>query len=111
QYQNIKTLRRNHNSVETYTSRNSINRFTQVTDDGLIYPYPKGGRLGLETGMQQEHSGRLQMKFSRAWSGLHELTALAGSELRQSKTNGYNQMVYGYDDSRLTYTDIDMVNL
>src|SRR5690606_32405980 len=44
------------------------------------------------------------------WQGLHDLSAVLGGEIRQTHTTGTNQRIYGYDDERLTYVDIDMVN-
>ncbi len=65
---------------DSYFARNLVNRFTQ--SNGTI---PYGGIMEYEQPREhQTHSGRLQVNFNRTMAGLHVLSALAGTEIRQT---------------------------
>lgn len=67
---------------DSYFARNLVNRFTQSNGTKVI---PYGGIMEYEQPREhQTHSGRLQVNFNRTMAGLHVLSALAGTEIRQT---------------------------
>ncbi|TMI63728.1 MAG: SusC/RagA family TonB-linked outer membrane protein [Bacteroidetes bacterium] len=94
----------------SYFSRNLINRYSQVNGASVKNIIPKGGVLDQTDGNMLSHSGRAQLNFNHSWSGVHELVAIAGTEVRQINTHSHSNRSYGYNDEFLTSSNIDYVN-
>lgn len=90
---------RNHSPLESYSTRFLINRFTQISPEGLLsYPVPMGGILNL---VQSNSSGnylRGQLNFDHTWKEDHELHAILGGELKEMTLLTSGVGYYGYDD-------------
>jgi len=98
-----------HNSG-SYYSRNLINQYTQIADDGsLSYPVPLGGIL--EQGSSRLVSNRVrgQVNYAKRWTDKHALTALLGTEWSSVVSESTTQApAYGYnDDTQTFYPNID----
>lgn len=115
EYQNISF--RNNRDAKTYYARDLINKFTIINTNGInTYQVPKGGIL--ETGKYEllSNNGRLQLDFNKRIATIHQINALAGAEIRQTKTEGNLTKSYGYDDNfgvssnALNYTTYVPVN-
>lgn len=89
-------------SEELYFTRNLINRYTQVTDDGLERIIPRGSIVDRINSKVKSHAIRAQLNFNKHWSK-HEVNALMGYERRQAETTGFGNRIYGYNDEVLTY--------
>ncbi len=89
----------NYNNDSSYYSRNAINNFTQVdpVTGGLSYPIPVGGISLLSNTEVVSNQGRGQLNFNKRWQSKHELTAIAGFEIRSIVTTGNGSILYGYD--------------
>lgn len=107
QYGKQKQESRDHNRVETYMARNLINLHTKVNNGLLQYQVPMGGILDLSRGNLESHSVRGQMNYNNNWEDLHELSFIAGGEVRQTHTNYNNNRTYGYDDNILTFGNVN----
>jgi TonB-linked SusC/RagA family outer membrane protein len=87
----------------SYYVRNLVNKFTQ-SDGTRILPY--GGILeGDPSVASVGHSGRVQLNYNRNLRNGHQITALAGSEIRElsSETSpGYR--LFNYNESTLNGT-------
>ncbi|MBB2953808.1 SusC/RagA family TonB-linked outer membrane protein [Sphingobacterium sp. JUb56] len=67
---------------DSYFVRNLVNRFTQSNGNRVI---PYGGIMEYEQPAEHKtHSGRLQINYKRTIASMHEMTALAGTEIRQT---------------------------
>ncbi|SEN13561.1 TonB-linked outer membrane protein, SusC/RagA family [bacterium A37T11] len=84
-------------SQDTYFTRNLINQYSVIGSKGVTYNLPLGAYLSLGHQDLTAHSGRFQADY-RLDQGPHSLVLLAGMELRQSKSNGNEQVLYGYDE-------------
>ena len=94
----------------TYYTRNLINQLTQ--DDGsgnLIRPIPIGGILDLTNQSSASHNLRTQVTYAKQWSK-HDVSALAGYEVKEVNTIGSSLRYYGYDDNLATNQVVDYVN-
>jgi len=99
---------RQHFSQETYYTRNLINRFTQVNGEEIIRPVPLGGILDRDYQETSAHAGRGQLNYAKSWTK-HEVSALAGVELRDATNSGNNNRLYGYDDNLLVNNAVNFV--
>lgn len=86
--------------AESYAVRDMVNQFLQ--DDGTS-PFPQGGILHSDDRHLTTHSGRVQLNYNKQFGAHHDLSALAGTELRQHVTEGNQYSLYGYDDDILTF--------
>lgn len=103
--QNQKTA--NHYSLETYMARNQINLYTQNENKILKYKVPMGGILDLTDATLTAHSARGQINYNDVWDNIHELTFMAGAEIRQTNSMFNNGRTYGYDHSILTFGNVN----
>jgi len=96
---------------DAYYTRDLINRFTQVNPDGsLNRPVPVGDiimRNNLET---FSNHARAQLNYDKRWNGEHQVSAIAGWEISDVHTKGYNAVFYGYDQKgSITTPNLDYV--
>lgn len=99
-------------SEKTYFARNLINNFSAVDANGkLAYAIPRGAILDMDQLTATSQSIRGQLNFNRQWNDKHNLTAIAGYELRDFHTVGNSNRSYGYDDSHATALAVDYVTL
>lgn len=101
QFEKQTVVMENYSSLQTYYTRNLVNRFSQrnITTGAFTYPLPKGGILVLgNTGMS---SGNLrgQLDYTQTFHNKHNITAISGAEIKQVITTGYSRTSYGYDDA------------
>ena len=96
---NNQTLR----TLESYYTRNEINRITKINADGSItQPVPLGDILDKENASVQSLNFRGQLNMDRSW-GIHHLTAIAGYERRSVTGSSDLRRLYGYDSEHETY--------
>jgi TonB-linked SusC/RagA family outer membrane protein len=100
QYWNGNTANRQLNSMESYYTRDMINRFTQrnLSTNQLAYAIPKGGILDLEYIRSQAHHLRLQADFNFQVASLHEINGIMGYEIRDQHADANKTRSYGYDE-------------
>lgn len=102
---------RNYSSETLFFTRDLINQFTQINEDGSIaMAVPEGGILDLDNGKSYSHNLRFQLNYSKVWQENHELTALAGYELRDRQSTGDAVRYYGYDDELGISKPVDQVS-
>jgi len=93
---------RNLHSENSYYTRNQINQLTIVNEDGsLTLPIPLGGILDRDHGTLGYHNLRGQLDFNKTWNH-HDVTAIAGAEMRKQDRRIEQYRLYGYDDEHAT---------
>jgi TonB-linked SusC/RagA family outer membrane protein len=85
----------------TYYTRNYINKFTNVDAGEIRRPVPRGGILDQVSTRYEAHNLRTQLNYNHGWynrmhSKHHQVTALAGAEVRGIKTFYESSRIYGY---------------
>lgn len=102
QYQNENQLSTNtiNYSPQSYMVRNLVNKFTQYAASPLSfnYPFPQGGILNIGSNTLNSNNVRSQLNFSKL-AGKHNITGLAGAEIRETTTSTYNYISYGYESN------------
>lgn len=109
QYEHQPSFGRQFYSEDTYYTRNLINRFSQVSDNGILRPVPLGGILDRSQSELKAQSLRGQINYTADW-GNHSIAAIIGLEIRHARNEGNNTRLYGYDDDLQTTNRVDYVN-
>ena len=114
QYQDYSVNGRNFKSLQTYDTRDLINRFTNFNqiDPNLRYPVPKNGITDLTNSRSKYYAVRGTLSFNKNLGDFQELSALAGGEVSDSR-GGYtsNERIYGYDNLTGSFrNNIDYLN-
>src|SRR5690606_13844109 len=65
--------------------------------------FPEGDVLNQSYSNQVVHAGRAQLNFNKQFHLRHDVTALAGMEIRQVHATGQGWQLLGYDPNVLTY--------
>lgn len=110
-YQNQKTERSLDQDVESYYTRDLINRFSQVnySNNTIKYIVPKGGILDLANNNLVGQDFRGQLNLDKRWSR-HNVVAIAGAQISELVTTGSSFRNYGYDEEIYSNVDVDFVN-
>lgn len=107
QYERQQTSGRNMSNINSYFARDLVNTYTQFNAENEVsYKVPKGGILDLSNNILHAHNLRGQLNYSGQW-GKHQVNAIAGGELKDSKTTSDQTRTYGYDDLLLKYGNVD----
>ncbi len=88
----------------SFFARNLLNQFTQVnaTTGVLSFPLPAGGIQDISNSSTISNQGRVQFNYQHTWRGIHDLTAIAGSEVRELDIIGNQSRQFGYQPDRAT---------
>lgn len=90
----------------SYMTRDYINRFAQIVNGNVVYIVPKGGILDKSNNVLNANNIRGQMNFDNTY-GKHNITAIAGAEIRSMNTNGDQGRYYGYNLNNLSSGNVD----
>ncbi|ALL05756.1 hypothetical protein AQ505_09785 [Pedobacter sp. PACM 27299] len=87
--------------LNSYETRNSINTFTQInkTTGEITYPWPKGNTYSEANSLMNTNYGRIQLDFQKQFLTKHNISAIAGYEIRSEKGENLSVILYGYDPS------------
>ncbi|MBW8687099.1 SusC/RagA family TonB-linked outer membrane protein [Chitinophaga rhizophila] len=85
--------------LESYITRDKLNTATSIQNGKPVYGIPVGGMLRRTNSFATDYSGRVQLNINKTWNTIHRLTLLAGSDIRESKSKGYRQTQYGFDEN------------
>lgn len=111
QYQKQKSNGKNLADIENFNTRDLINKYSQLNrSTGIVtYIIPKGGILGLSNDNVNSQNLRAQLNFNENWGNNHDLSALAGAEVRGAESNGNGTTYYGYNKEPLIFGTVDFV--
>lgn len=112
QYEKRKVSGKVYDEPYSYTMRAMINEFASVnTRGGFDYNIPQGGRLYTRDTNYDNYNVRVQANYRATFDEKHQVTALVGAEARQDHSDQHIGERYGYDDKRLTYSQVDWLTL
>jgi TonB-dependent starch-binding outer membrane protein SusC len=111
QYQKQESVLDQVSDLESYNTRNLINMFSQIDREAGVVTHiiPLGSIRALNNSNIESHTGRAQLNFSKHW-GDHSVSAILGGEIREAKTFGNGNTVYGYNADPLSYSNVDLIN-
>ncbi|WP_185960505.1 SusC/RagA family TonB-linked outer membrane protein [Pedobacter westerhofensis] len=92
------------NSLQSYSTRNQINLITSIdqTTGVVTRPIPLGDILSNVNSSYYSHYGRGQFSFNRSFSQKHQVSAIAGYEIKDYRDDVSSYMLYGYDPETAT---------
>lgn len=98
--------------IESYTARDLINNFSQINpSNGQVkYIVPKGAVFDQGYNNTTAQNIRGQVNFNRQWN-IHNITAIAGTEISEVVNNGNSYRTYGYNPDILTFVNVDYTTL
>ncbi len=100
----------NRDPLSLFSTRDLINKYTQVGEDGnLSYPVPFGDLLSVSNSEMYSHTFRPQLTYQKAWQQNHFFNILAGGEIRDLQAENWSTRYYGYRDDMGTSIPVDMV--
>lgn len=91
---------RDRDPISRYTTRDVVNRFTQVGPTGtLTFPVPTGDILDVSQSDTYSHTFRPQLSYEKLWNNKHRLNGIAGVELKDLQGLSSSSRYYGYQDN------------
>ena len=102
QYQSVVTDNHNEYKAGSYFARNLINEYSQVdyATGFVTHPIPPGGILDAMESNLVSHQGRAQVNYAHLFHTRHEVTAIAGYEVRDIRQSGTSYRLYGYQPDK-----------
>nr|WP_246230245.1 TonB-dependent receptor [Mucilaginibacter humi] len=97
--------------MAAFYTRDLINRFSQLTATGINYRIPKGGILDTRDVVNKAQSVRGQLDINNSGGDKHELSAIAGAEVRETQSHITTGKLYGYDANTATTVGVDYTNI
>jgi TonB-linked SusC/RagA family outer membrane protein len=94
-------------NINSYYTRDYINRFTQISGNTVTYNVPANAILDERQTLSTSQSVRGQLSMDKSFADNHELTAIVGAEVRQLLGTGEKNTTYGYDPNTLVSTGVD----
>lgn len=95
---------------DSYLMRSLINEFASSGTGGFTHNIPQGGHLYATNANYNYYNLRGQFNYHKEFEK-HDFTALLGGEIRQDKYRFWTAERYGYDDQRLTSSQVDWKTL
>jgi TonB-linked SusC/RagA family outer membrane protein len=95
----------------SYTARSLVNLYTQIPGGVTKYGVPPGGIIDISNSSLVSQAGRGQINYAHTWNEKHELSLIAGAEIRQTHTTSNNYRTFGYNNNILTYGNVNLVDL
>ncbi|WBL43023.1 SusC/RagA family TonB-linked outer membrane protein [Algoriphagus halophytocola] len=101
---------RNRDPLGVFSTRDMINRYTQVAEDGsLSYPVPIGDILTTSQAEAYSHTFRPLVTYTDSWKEKHFLNGIAGMEIRDLQGLDWSNRYYGYQDDMGSSLPVDFV--
>lgn len=84
----------------SYYTRNLINKFASRNSSTGVFTYnfPRGSILSISESNLTSNNLRGQTNFKKNFGSIHDITAIAGAEVRETVTQGFSRQSYGYDE-------------
>ena len=109
QYEYGKYDNRQIKDKESYDVRHFVNTWCSWNSDwtGTEFLIPYGNILNTQAQTTDAYNFRHQLNFQKTFAEKHELTLLAGQEIRHQRVASRTDHLYGYDDKMLSFSHID----
>lgn len=100
---------RSRNPQSTFFVRDQINRFSQIKDGIITRPLPLGDILDFAESNAYSHTLRGMLSYRKNWKGVHQLSMIAGTEIRDLQSESNSFRYYGYNDELGTSKAVDFL--
>lgn len=110
QYQRSSILLKELAGEQSYFIRDKFNTLAIVDGDGnyIGTNFPDGGILNQTTTSVIGHNGRATLSYINSWNNTHAVSAIAGFEAREVRTESSSSRLLGYDPKTGSFVFPDM---
>lgn len=102
QYLDEATNTESNNAANSFYTRNLINTYSTITNGTVNRVIETGDIYGYTNIKNISKIARIQLNFNKAFSPDHEVSAIAGFEGSDKRSNLFSQIMYGYSDATKT---------
>lgn len=95
----------------SYSVRNQVNGLVTIANNKAVYNLPYGDIIKETNQTSNAYNFRQQLNFDQIFNGKHDVSAIAGMEIRHTKQEFDNSTRYGYDAQTLSFTPINQIDL
>jgi TonB-linked SusC/RagA family outer membrane protein len=100
-----------YHNQNTYYFRNMVNYYTHPSANANSLGITSGGILSETVNNEDNYSLRGQLDYNRRFNEIHQITALAGTEIRETNIGQSSFSLFGYNpDTGLTNSRINFSN-
>lgn len=96
---------------ESYEVRNLVNQFATDNGAGTTFNIPYGNIYKEQRNSGRAYDFRQQLDFQKRFGERHDVTALAGMEIRENRMDYTSHTLYGYDPDLLSFSLVDAQTL
>ncbi len=97
---------------ESYTVRSLVNNMASVSSSGAtVFNLPYGNIYTTANQFSNSYNFRQQVDIHKIFQEKHDLTIIAGTEIRHAKLEYTDNTLYNYDPDMLTFSPVDQKTL
>lgn len=96
---------------ESYDVRSRVNNIASRKDNKTVFNIPYGNIYKTVNLYSRAYTLRQQLDFNRTFNEVHQVTMLAGNEVRENTYEWASDVLYNYDPDILSYTAINTADL
>ncbi|MFV8341988.1 SusC/RagA family TonB-linked outer membrane protein [Flavobacterium sp. XS2P39] len=96
---------------ESFSVRNQVNGLVTVASNKAVNNLPYGDILKETNQFSNAYNFRQQLNFDQTFKDVHDVTAIAGMEMRHTKAEYGDNTRYGWDEQTLSFTPVNQVDL
>lgn len=111
QYEKINSNTERYSEKESYSMRQLVNKYAVVNNSNATFYIPNAGKFDKNYSAWINYTLRNQISFDKSFGTDHEITAIAGTEIRETYSEGQKTELYGYDDQTLSSQFMDWKKL
>ncbi|WP_241686496.1 SusC/RagA family TonB-linked outer membrane protein [Flavobacterium sp. YO12] len=97
---------------ESFEVRNRVNELVTIDNNNqAVFNLPYGNILKETNQFSNAYNFRQQLNFDQTFNNIHDVTAIAGMEIRHSKVEYGDNTRYGWDEQTLSYAPVNQADL
>ena len=96
---------------DSYYVRSKVNGMVTIANNKAIYNLPYGDIINNTEQITNAYNFRQQLNFNKTFNEKHDVSAIAGMEIRHSKLQFNTNTRYGYDAQTLGFAPINQSDL
>lgn len=97
---------------DSYAVRSKVNGLMTISPENTaLFNLPYGDISFNSNQYSNAYNFRQQLNFNKIFNQVHDVTAIAGMEMRHNKSEYSNYTRYGYDNQTLTFTPVNQADL
>ncbi len=96
---------------ESFSVRSQVNSLVTIANNTAVYNLPYGDILKETNQFTSGYNFRQQLNFEETFNEKHNVSAIAGMEMRHNKTEYRDDTRYGWDEQTLSFTPINQASL